>query len=980
MKTNKNAEHKPKVLSILLTVALLTNIFGLSAGAITDYEREIQEKNIVFTSVPMGNPLEFMQDISVETRQRPIESERLSELPEEIRRELELREPKVDDGSTDRYIVKYKSGQRQNFLNKLSSKIVRSEEINLVLKYDIINSVSEWEVLTLSENILPSKFAESIQNTQALSDIDYIQPDYKLSLDSIDEEIFSNEEFLVNQAISIDAQNEITADIKEKNIDSGRDSITNNIIVAIIDTGIDIYHEYLSEYMDTNNMWDFTENTSKIYSSENPLEYAHGTHIAGIIANTARENSVENIKILPLRVFNNGVAYTSDIIAAIDYAAAKGAKIINCSFGSTQENPILEEVMANSGSLFICAVGNNRRDLIKKPSYPANYNLPNIISVASVNPDGGFSYFSNYGENIDIAALGRNIWSSLPENERGALTGTSMSAGYVTAVASIVKANEDLSAEELRYRLISTADKLSNLQNKVSNGRRINLANATNNIVQTNIIQNAPEDDFDVHGYQPTESELWELYSNAGNVEQIAVGGSHTLVLKSNGTVWAWGDNSYGQLGDGTTTNRTVPVQVTLNNIIAVSVNYNYSIALKSDGTVWTWGYNSYGQLGDGTYTNRTVPVQVTGLNGITAVSAGSGHVIALKSNGTIWAWGSNSFNQLGDDTTTNRTVPVQVTGLNGAIAVSAGDFHNISLKSDGTVWTWGDNSYGQLGDGTNTRRRVPVQVTGLNGVATISAGSYHSTALKSNGAVWTWGFNYAGQLGDGTNTRRTVPVQVTGLNGVDALCATGSTNVVLKNDGTVWAWGDNSYGQLGDGTTTNRAAPVQVTGLNGVDGIFVGDSTNMALKNDGTVWAWGDNYYGQLGDGTTQNSSIPIMSTLITPPIFIPPQISVNTDFIVICSLNNITSFSGKTYKITYNPAQVDLIDFAAQTPELNIGIGVVVGTDLQILTHNKSTGVLTFKVNKTVPSGKVWSGAVTILKFEAKVTGSTTVLFEKL
>ena len=288
----------------------------------------------------------------------------------------------------------------------------------------------------------------------------------------------------------------------------------------------------------------------------------------------------------------------------------------------------------------------------------------------------------------------------------------------------------------------------------------------------------------------------------------ISAGGNHSLALKSDGTVYAWGWNQFGQLGDGTMTDRTTPVQVSgLSGVTAISAGGNHSLALKSDGTVWAWGWNSFGQLGDGTITtNRLTPVQVSGLSGITAIAAGGEHSLALKQDGTVWAWGNNSFGQLGDGTTLYRPTPVQVSNLSGITAIEAGDVHSLALKQDSTVWAWGDNSFGQLGDGTTTERHTPVQVSGLTGATAIATGRGYSLALKQDGTVWAWGVNTTGALGEGP----------------------------------VWAWAYNVAGQLGDGTLIERHTPVQVKGLTNITAIEAGTVHSLALKQDGTVWAWG--------------------------------------------------------------------------------------------------------------------------------------------
>ena len=252
---------------------------------------------------------------------------------------------------------------------------------------------------------------------------------------------------------------------------------------------------------------------------------------------------------------------------------------------------------------------------------------------------------------------------------------------------------------------------------------------------------------------------------------------SQGLALRADGTVWAWGWNPDGQLGDGTNKDRRTPVQVqNSSGIMAVSNGgCNYSLALREDGTVWAWGKNENGNLGDGTYENRGTPVQVSGLNGVMAISAYH-NSFALKKDGTVWAWGNNSIGGLGDGTTTHRNAPVQVQGLDGVTAISAGSAHTLALRNDGTVWAWGANLHGQLGNGTATEydtvthshppHPVPIQVQNLNGVTAVSAGTQHSLALKNDGTVWAWGRNIDGELGDGTFVDKHSPVQVVGAGG----------------------------------------------------------------------------------------------------------------------------------------------------------------------------------------------------------------------
>lgn len=311
------------------------------------------------------------------------------------------------------------------------------------------------------------------------------------------------------------------------------------------------------------------------------------------------------------------------------------------------------------------------------------------------------------------------------------------------------------------------------------------------------------------------------LLSGMTGVVALAGGGYHSIALKAGGTIWAWGSNTYGELGDGTTNDSITPVQVSgLTGIVAIAgsrESASHSLALKSDGVVWAWGNNETGQLGDGTTTNRSLPVRVKSLTGVVALDCGPWHSLALKSDGTVWAWGSNMLGQLGDGTATDRYTPVQVSGLTNVVALAGGFNHCLALKADGTVWTWGSNSAGQLGDGTTTNRPLPTRVINLTGIVALAGAGYHSLALKADGTVWSWGSNMDGELGDGgpIGWYHSAPVQVIGMTGVVSLVGGLSHSLALKADGTVWSWGVNNYGQLGDGTTTNRPTAVKVPSLN---------------------------------------------------------------------------------------------------------------------------------------------------------------------
>lgn len=344
-----------------------------------------------------------------------------------------------------------------------------------------------------------------------------------------------------------------------------------------------------------------------------------------------------------------------------------------------------------------------------------------------------------------------------------------------------------------------------------------------------------------------------KVYASPSTVIKIEAGEDHSLALAEDGTVWTWGGNFDKALGYDTISGYTTyPAKVNeLSGIVDIAAGILHSAVLKNNGTVWTWGENANGQLGDGTTTSRYTPVMVQGLSGIVDISCGGKTTLAVKNDGTLWAWGDNSYGQVGDGIDAIVKTPVQVRDISNLAAIAGGGDHVLALTRDGKVYAWGQNDFGQIGDGTIFNTSTPTYI--MSGASSIEAGMMDSYAIKSDGSAWAWGYNASGQLGDGTYTHKKYPNKMIGILDVKAISGKWSHTIVLKTDGTVWVCGSSMYGQLGDGVTwssTNKEPLlIPLSGISGARDVSGGSSYTIVLLQDGSVWGCGLDNYGQIGD-----------------------------------------------------------------------------------------------------------------------------------
>ena len=451
---------------------------------------------------------------------------------------------------------------------------------------------------------------------------------------------------------------------------------------------------------------------------------------------------------------------------------------------------------------------------------------------------------------------------------------------------------------------------------------------------------------------------------------QVTVGHYFTCALKSDQTVWCWGLNSSGQLGDGTTTNRNRPVQVSgLTGVTDVDNQSDFACALKSDTTVWCWGNGGFGQLGRGSSANSSTPVQVTGLSGVTQISTGYGHVCAVLSDGTVRCWGWNVNHMLGNGTTTSSSTPISVSGITTATQIQAGAWNTCVLLADQTITCWGSGSQ-MRGSGGSGSGSVKTSPSGISGVTMLSnAHGQHICAKMSDQSVKCWGYNDHGQVGDNSQADRLTPVVIADLTGVIGMSSANHTTCAVKSDGSPWCWGWGGWGQLGTGNSADQFIPTAVPGVGSVSQISAGYVHSCAVLTDSTVKCWGRNQYGSLGNGSTTstNSAVSVLAPAVT--LATPSSITVSATASTAKSLDvswaAVTGASSYTVKL-YN---------AAGTSNLATKTGITsASTTINISTYGSFENNTAYQVTVTAvgDGGGSYNDSVE----SAKVSGTTNLV----
>jgi len=861
-----------------------------------------------------------------------------------------------DAGKTDRYLVKYASG--------------------------VI------ETVRLTEKITPQEFRAELMESAGKDGIVWAQPDYILrpagaEPDSPD----LSDEFtdLADDPGKTQEDREEPEPAEEPGSGSpglvaGRTGVT----VALIDSAVNTGHEEIRSFIADG--WDFIHNQPYVYDKSEMREAAHGTAMAGLIAEVIATSAPEysgGIRIVPLIAFGNGKSYTSDILGAVSYANGIGADIIVMCFSGSGDNRALYEAVAESPALVVAAAGNNGADLSGKTVSPGSFKLANLISAGAVNDDGRSAYFSNYGAGfVDIAAEGRARAAS-PNGRKSPVTGTSVAAAKTAgaAAALLAKARFEEAADPARARaeaadiknsLLDSADRIAGLEGKVSGGRCLNTANALSGKSGRTRLPDNHSGGVSVGRQQPPDGNGGRTLSrSAGQSGKLIAGSGVSFYITENKDVWGWGFSVYGQL----TYNAPDPgffAEMPVTGIVSLAAGSYHVLAAKEDGSLYSWGDGNWFQLGVEDVYYSDTPLLVPGAADIIEVAAGETHSVALDSQGNVLTWGYDSFGQLGQGWTGTYYEPA-FTDLHDIIAIAAGRYHSLALDNTGGVWAWGDNWAGQVDAGVDISAGEPVE-TSLTGVTAIAAGEYSSFAIKEDGSLWAWGNNDYGQLGTGGYVSVSAPQEITGIDNVVAVNSFESHNFAVRDDGGLWGWGDNGTGQLGcDFPCYDSNIPVPVEGLPDVVSAAAGAAHSAAEKDDGSLWAWGQD--------TVADGGVPVM---VLGPVSPGGSGAETSDTIEISAVTggfydiavtagNLKDPGVVNVKLEYNQAAFGVKDLCLMTKAEETNAITV--PEAGVTFTGVVPGEIEFTADRQLPAGKERSGAVNIIRLQAKNTGNSSV-----
>lgn len=574
------------------------------------------------------------------------------------------------------------------------------------------------------------------------------------------------------------------------------------------------------------------------------------------------------------------------VVAARGSGFLSGIKAISAGFQHTL-------ALAASGTIQVwgdnthCQLGNGTTTSSSLPIGLKDQNKSDVKGIGKIEA-GAFHSLALEGDNGNVWSWGRNDQGQLAQGTNGVIkfperikgSGgwplnkvTQISAGYDHSLA--LKANGEALAwggNDMGHLVDGTTEKSNTPIALWQDKPALSLVGAGHRM--------------SVSVYQ--DGTLEHTSFDSREIVDVSAFHYHTLAIKKDGTVWAWGQNNEGQQGNGGTTDQGVPHSVQTNegsgalkDVATVSTGIYHCLALEKKGSLLAWGQGAYGNLGDNTNKRGVLPSRVKSndnkseLSGVVAAVAGGHHNLALDKDGKVWAWGYNGYGNLGDASTGHKWLPTPVRNLTNIVKIHGGYHHSLAIRDDGTVWAWGRNSQGCLGDGSASNRTTPVQVKGASGkgfltdVVDLATGDSFSLALKKDGTVVAWGYNGNGELGNNSTATSYTPVPVRGennknfLENIIALAAGANHILALAEDGTVWTWGYNGYGNLGNGTTNARRTPGGVrfqdgtSRLSGIVKISSGWQWACALQSNGQIWTWGRQCNGALGNGTTADGSV---------------------------------------------------------------------------------------------------------------------------